>query len=153
MAEVELQTEEAFVVAQADVVARRVFLDQRGFEDQRFLFGMRDDPIHVAHLLDEAARFEVFVFKTLEIRTHAVPQHLGLADVDDAPLFVFPEIDARIEGDQIQFMAQGIVQIYSGLGITQMKVKVSPPVLRIWCSAFGLMKAIAPGPTGTVRSS
>ncbi len=81
------QRDEVLVVAELDVVARPVLLDEVVLEDRRLLFVAGDDGLEIADraLQDRNERAAV-ALRVLKVRTHARAQGLGLADVDDGAL-------------------------------------------------------------------
>ena len=89
---VDLDVGIGLVVAQADVEARPVALDQLVFEDQRLQLGVGDDPLQVGDLGHQApgAGFAI----GLEVRPDAVAQHDRLADVDHLAVDGAVDVDA-----------------------------------------------------------
>jgi hypothetical protein len=88
----------AFVVLQADVVFRAMFLDEVHLEDERLEFRPDDDPFDVRDLAHQAARLVVVTGIRVEIRADAVLQADRLADVDDFPLGIFHQVAAGLCG-------------------------------------------------------
>src|ERR1039458_1400243 len=74
----------SLVVAQQDVEARLVLLDEVVFERQRFLLVIDLDVLDVARLGDERAGLDVGQLVFREVAADAVAQDLSLAHVDDA---------------------------------------------------------------------
>ena len=87
------------VVAQADVEARPVLLDEALLGQQRLGLAGDDDAFDVLHRRDHlgvarAARH----LRLGEVRRDALAHRLGLADVDHAPLAVAEQVHARLVG-------------------------------------------------------
>ena len=82
------------VVAQKDVVARLLLLDQVVLERQRFLLVVHDDVVEVNRLAQQRSGLGVSSRAFQKIRTHARAQAVGLAHVDDLPVGVLVEIHA-----------------------------------------------------------
>ena len=100
---IELQRDVVLVVAELDVPARPVLLDEIVLEDRGFFFGARDDRLEVAHrLLEERDEVAVVTASLLEVAPHARPERLRLADVDDGPLLVLEEVDARLHRQRVE---------------------------------------------------
>ncbi len=87
------------VVAQADVEARPVLLDEALLGQQRLRLGGDDDALDVLdarHHLGVAGAARHLRFG--EVRRHALAHRLGLADVDDATGAVAKQVHARLVG-------------------------------------------------------
>ena len=82
------------VVAQQDVEARLVLLDQVVLERQRFLLVVDQDVVDVARLGDQGAGLDVGQALVGEVAAHARAQVLGFADVDNGAVRVLVQIDA-----------------------------------------------------------
>jgi hypothetical protein len=97
------------VVAQADVEARLVLLDEVLLDEQRLLLAGHQQVLDrvdgVGHRVG-AARHRVG-----EVAGHALADRLRLADVDDPPLRVVEEVDARPVGQVAALLLD------SGLGL------------------------------------
>ena len=93
---------------------RLVVLDQIGFQRQRFRFAVGDDELDLAHLPHHQrdARGMGMPPTALEVAAHAVAQHLGLADVEDAVLAIAQQIAAGLSRHlpQTGLQAAGILQ-------------------------------------------
>ncbi len=85
------------VILEADVVVRAVALDQRLFEDQRLDLVLLDDEVDVADVLAQLHGFEAALGAGVEVATHAIPQPLRLADVDNLAALVLHQVDAGLE--------------------------------------------------------
>ena len=80
-------------VLQADVVFRRVLLDEAVFQRQRFHFGTAGDEAEIVH---GCCHFRGFgVVRTVEILRHTVAQGTGFSDVNDIARLIFHDVDAR----------------------------------------------------------
>ena len=94
------------VVAQQDVEARLVLLDEVVLERQRFFFVVDQDVVDVAGFGDQRAGLDVGQPVVGEVAADAVAQVLGLADVDDPAAGVLVEIHAGREGKLRYFFAE-----------------------------------------------
>ncbi len=90
----------AFVILEAYVVLRTVFLDQVHLKDEGFQFGPHHDPFQVFDLCDEFAGLVVHFRALLEIRAHAIFQVNGLANVDHGSVAVTHDIAAWFGGQR-----------------------------------------------------
>ncbi len=99
----DLEIEVLLVVAEDDVVARLVALDEVVFENQGFDFGVGEDEIEVGDAGDEATGLGVESFGTAEVGTDAAAQGKGLTDVDDVAGGVVHEVDAGGGGEGGEF--------------------------------------------------
>ena len=95
---------ERLVVAQADVERRAVALDQVLLQVQRLDLGVRDDHLDVGDPLGQALDRRARVRRGLEVRAHARPQRLGLADVEHLAALVAEEVDARLRREPFQLL-------------------------------------------------
>ena len=86
------------VVAQQDVEARLVLLDEIVFKCERFLLVIDEDVVDVARFRDQRAGLDVRQLVFVEIAANARPEHLRLADVDDFSRGVLVQIHAGAEG-------------------------------------------------------
>ena len=75
-----------------------MFLDQRSFENEGFDFVVGNNDFHIGDLPDQLisldAVTEIARAARLEVRTDAIAQVFGFADVNDFPARVFVQIDA-----------------------------------------------------------
>ena len=85
----------ALVVLQEDVVMGLVLLDEAALEEQRLVLRAGDDEVVIVHMRDHPCHLRQMVGAEPEVARDAVVQVLGLADVDDAPLRVLHQVDAR----------------------------------------------------------
>ena len=88
----ELDVGVGLVVAQQDVEARLVLLDEVVLERQRFLLVIDQDVVEIGGLRDQGAGLDIGQLVLGEVTAHAQPQALGLAHVDDASRRVLVEI-------------------------------------------------------------
>jgi len=82
------------VVAQDDIVVRAVFLDEAGFEEQRFLFRGGGKRLQRGGVPDHGDRFRGQGRSVPEIGKDALAEVSGLAHIDDPSLRVLIDIDA-----------------------------------------------------------
>ena len=108
---VELDVGIGFVVAQADVEAGPVALDQLVFEDQRLQLGVGDDPLQVGDLGHQAAGLGIAI--GLEVRPDAILQHHRLADVNHLAVGRAVEVDPRPLRQGVELLGQ----IRRGVGV------------------------------------
>ena len=94
------------VVAQQDVEARLVLLDEVVFERQRFFFVIDQDVVDIARFRDEGAGLGVGELVFLEVAADAVSQDLRLADVDDLPGAVLVQVHSGRERQLSDFLVQ-----------------------------------------------
>ncbi len=94
LAERELDVRICFVVAQKDVVARLLLLDEVVLERQRFLVVVDDDVVDVDRFAHERAGLGVGQGFVGEIITDARTQILGLADINHLAFGVLVEVHA-----------------------------------------------------------
>ena len=92
----ELDVGIALVVAQQNVIARLLLLDEVVFERQRFAFVGDGDVLDIDCLAKQAAGLGIFGGAVEEVGAHPGAQVLGLADVNDLALGVLVEIYAGI---------------------------------------------------------
>jgi len=86
------------VVAQPDVEARLVALDEVLLGEQRLGLGGGDQELDVVGRRDHLGR--PWLGRGLgEVRVHAFADRLGLADVEHAPLGVSEQVDAWLVGE------------------------------------------------------
>ena len=87
------------VVAQKNVEARLLLLDEIVLESQRLALVFDNDVLHVDGFAHQRAGFCILCGRFQQLRTHSRAQVLGLADVDHAALAVAELVDARRLGD------------------------------------------------------
>src|SRR5215469_3442303 len=92
----ELNVGVSFVIAQQDVEARLLLLDQIILKRQSFLVVIDYDVIDIDRLAQQAASLGIAKI-ACKIRTHTGPQVLRLAHVDDFSFGVLVQIHARQE--------------------------------------------------------
>ncbi len=95
---------ERLVVAQAHVERRPVPLDEVLLEMERLDLAAGDDHLDVRDPLGQAADLRAPVGRLLEVRAHARPQRLRLADVKDAAVGVAEQVDARLRRERLQLV-------------------------------------------------
>ena len=96
----------SLIVAQQDVEARLLLLDEVIFEGQRFFVIGDDDVVNVYGFADQRAGFGVFPAAFVEVRRDARAQVLRLAHVDDFALGVLVEIHAGGGGEAADFLGE-----------------------------------------------
>jgi len=99
----------ALVVLQPDVEVRLVALDEIRFEQQRFQLGVGDDPLEIGNLGDEALRLGRVIAGGVKVRSDAVAQIDGFADVDDLAARVEVLIDAGFGRQGFEFLGDLLV--------------------------------------------
>ena len=87
---------ERLVVAQAHVERRPVPLDEVLLEMEGLHLAARDDDLDVGDTLGQLADLDPAVGRLLEVRAHARPQRLRLADVEHRAVGVAEQVDARL---------------------------------------------------------
>ena len=97
---------ERLVVAQADVERRPVPLDQVLLQVQRLDLGVGDDHLDVGDALRQPLDRRARVRRGLEVRAHARPQRLRLADVEHLAALVAEEVDAGLRREPFQLLFQ-----------------------------------------------
>ena len=85
----------ALVILEADVVARTMLLDEVALQDQRLDFRVCEDRLEVGDLRHHRTHLRRLMLAALEVLPHTVLQDDRLADIDDAPLRVLHDVDAR----------------------------------------------------------
>lgn len=100
----EADEEEAFVVAEADVVAGAELFDEFAFEEEGFGFVADEVEIEVPDGVDESACFAVGEFGAGggEVVGEAFAEVAGFADVDDAIEAVAHDVDTRLVRDVVE---------------------------------------------------
>ena len=86
-----------FIVLQKDVVFRGILLDEAAFQHQRLKLAAGDDIFKVPYILHHAVDLGGMLVNAAEVTADAVFQGFCLADVDDLPLFVLHDVDARLQ--------------------------------------------------------
>ncbi len=102
----ELDVRISFVVAQEDVVARLLLLDEVVLERQRLFFVADDDVFNIDSLTEEAAGFGILVGSSDEVRTYPRAEVLGLSHVDNLAFGVLVEVHAGGGGKGADFLVQ-----------------------------------------------
>jgi hypothetical protein len=82
------------VILEPDVESRLVLLDERVLEQERLRLVRDDDGLDVGDELAEPRVLDAAGLVAGEVAAHPRPQVLRLADVEDLPVGVFPEINA-----------------------------------------------------------
>ena len=83
------------VIAQGDVEARPVFLDQVRFENERVRLAGHDDGVEVGNEADEVPSLYALELIIGEVAAHPRAQALCLANVEGTPVPSLPEINTR----------------------------------------------------------
>jgi hypothetical protein len=121
---IEAQHQVVLVVAQVDVEARLMLLDQRVLEQQRLFLVRGDDRLDVGHdPVEQRHEVAVVARRRLEVLPHAVAQHAGLADVDRLAAAVLHDVDARRRRQPLEDLRDGlprrrdrvVAQVHGGL--------------------------------------
>ena len=102
----ELQVGMVLVVAEEDVEAGLVALDEVVLEGQRLHLRVREHEVEVGDLGDHVAALGVDGPRGLEVRAHAVAQHAGLAHVEDVALRVLEHVHAGTHGQRLELLRQ-----------------------------------------------
>ena len=109
----EFDVREGFVIAQEDVEARFVLLDEVVFKGERFLIVIDLNKINVARFGDETTglgfRQPVFI----EVTPYAAAKILRLADVEILPFAIFVKVNARLGGKLRYFLAEFHLAAYN----------------------------------------
>ena len=107
--EVDLEQEEPFVVAEADIVARVKILDQLAFEQQRL--GLAPDHMHVEIVngFDQGVELEIPAHppRRMKILANPLAEIARLANVDDGAEAVLHEVHARLVGKLAELVPNG----------------------------------------------
>ncbi len=90
---VEAQGGVALVVLQNPIVARSVALDQIGFQDQGFFFGVRQNGFIRSDLGNQQRGFRVMRTIGLKVGLEPLFQIARFAHIDDGTLIVLHEVD------------------------------------------------------------
>src|SRR5204863_2643260 len=86
------------IVAQRDVEARPIFLDEIRFQNERVCFSRHHDCLEVADEPYEMTGFYALELIVREIAPHAPAEALRLSDVEASPIPSLPQIDPRSFG-------------------------------------------------------
>ncbi len=113
----ELHVGVALVVPQQDVEGRQMLVDEVVLQHQGLELRLADDELQVPDAGHQAAGLGIQVL-VLEVGLHPVPQHLGLADVEQVPLLVAIEVAARTQGQvrQLALEGGGLVEVVPDRG-------------------------------------
>ena len=88
-----------FVVAQQDVEARLVLLNQVVFESERFLLVINQNVVDIARFADQRSGLDIGQLVLGKVAAHPVSQALRLADVDHPAAGVLVQIHSGREGE------------------------------------------------------
>ncbi len=102
----QLQVGVVLVVAEEDVEARLVALDEVVLEGQGLDLGIGEDEVQVRDLRDHVAALRVHRPAGLEVGAHAVAQHARLAHVEDVPLRVLEEVHPGAHGQCLELLGE-----------------------------------------------
>ena len=102
----ELDVRIRLVVAQQDVEARFVLLDEVVLECQCLFLVVHQDVVEVARFRDQTAGLGVRQLVFGEVAAHAVAQQFGLADVDDLAGGVLVEVHAGLQRQLRGYLAE-----------------------------------------------
>ena len=102
----ELDVGKGLVVAQQDIEARLVLLDQIVFKGERLLLVIDQDVFHVGRFADEGAGLDVAELVLGEVAADAVAQAFGLAHVDHAAPGVLVQIHSGREGQRAYLVTE-----------------------------------------------
>ncbi len=108
LAQRDLHERIALVVPQPDVEARSVLLDEVRLEQVRLRHRVGDDVLDVGDLGHHPAYPSILRSARTEVRTHPAAEHIGLADVQHAPVGVLHEVDTRTCREAAQDRAQRV---------------------------------------------
>jgi len=97
---------ECLVIAQQDVKARLVLLDEIVFKRQSFFVVVDLYKIDVARFGNQASGLCFRQPVVIKITAHAAAKVLRLADIEDTPLCIFVEVNARPGGKLRNFLAK-----------------------------------------------
>ena len=100
--------EEPLVVAERDVVARPVFLDQFALEQNRFRFAADRVRFKIPCRVEHGARFQIGLgqFRRQEIRAHPFAQVARFADVNHAVEPVAHQVHTRLVRHLVHLLLQ-----------------------------------------------
>jgi hypothetical protein len=94
------------IVFKQDIETRLVFLDQIGLENESFDLVIDDDELEIRDGFDQSPGLGVLVSARLKILPHAIAEVLGLADIQDLPISILVQVDARSDGKGFEFVLQ-----------------------------------------------
>jgi hypothetical protein len=94
------------VIAQEDVEAWLLLLDQVVLKRQRLFLVVYDDVLDVYRLTEQAPGFSVLVRALHEVRPHPGTQALRFADVDHFSLGVLVQVHAGSGGEGADFLVE-----------------------------------------------
>ena len=97
----------ALIVLQKDIIFGLVLLDEAAFKHKRLKFAIRQDIVKIRDVFHHPTHLDRMVLLRAEILTDAVFQGLCLANIDDRPLFVLHDINARRKGETHRLFTQG----------------------------------------------
>ena len=83
-----------------------MFLDEIRFQNKRLDFVINDDKFKIGDAFDEFARFRFHIARRLEILPYAISQVFRLSDIDDFPVGVFVNVNARLSRQIFEFFVQ-----------------------------------------------
>ena len=108
--EVDLEQEEAFVIAETDVVARMKLLDELAFQEEGLGFAADDVEVKVVDGLDEGFELQIPAQPAgrLEVLGDALAQIARLAHIDDRAEAVAHQVDAGLMRQRAQLFANGV---------------------------------------------
>ncbi len=107
------------VVAQQDVEARLLLLDEMVLEGEGFLIIGDDDVVDIDRLTDERAGLRIFPSSLVEVGRDAGAQVLRLADIDDFAFGVLVEVHAGGSGDSTDFGGKIHDGLMSSLAVSE----------------------------------
>ena len=94
------------IVAQQNIEARLLLLDEVVLKSQRFPLVFDDDVLNVDRFAHQRAGLGILRRRLQQIGAHSRPQALCLADVDHLPLGVLVHVHARADGQCANFLLQ-----------------------------------------------
>ncbi len=96
------------VVAERDVEARPVLLDQVRLQNQRVRLGGNDDGVEVGSLAHERPRFHALEMVAAQIASYARAQPFRFPDVQHHAIRILPQVHARRLRKVRQFRSNGV---------------------------------------------
>ena len=96
----------SLIVLEQDVVLWGILLDKAALQHQRLKLAGGDDVLEVPDVLHHAVDLGRVLFHAAEVAAHPVFERLGLADIDNLPLFVLHDIDAGLQRQLFDLVAQ-----------------------------------------------
>ncbi len=105
-------SEEPFVVAKTDVVARLIFLDQLAFQQERLRLAAHGVCVKIVNGVDQGVELQIPTHAAgrMEIGADALAQVAGFADINDRAETVLHQIDARLVRQIADFFANLFVR-------------------------------------------